>query len=350
MKFDNPILFFICSIGVFNGLLVSLYFLFFNKQKRIPNFIFGLLVLFLSIRIGKSVYVIFTERTELNRLYLQIGLSTCFLIGISLFYYLKSSLENTKKIPKLWKLHFLLLVLIVLVVGIIKPYETNIPFWHTFFVPFIYVIWGLYMVASAYLLKDLVVKLFNKTEKLATSEIWLLSVYLGNLLIYLAYIVGFFYLYLAGTITFSVVFYGLTIFFLSKKQRESIFQEIPQKYASKKIESNEANSLIEKLNALMLEQELYKNSDIKLNDIAKELKITTHQLSQLLNDNLGKSFATFINEFRIAETKKLLQENNQFTLEAIGFEAGFSSKSNFYATFKKIVGTTPSEFKKQNKT
>ena len=83
------------------------------------------------------------------------------------------------------------------------------------------------------------------------------------------------------------------------------------------------------------------------NDIAKELQISSHQLSQLLNDNLGKSFALFINEFRIEEAKKLLKENNQFTLEAIGFEAGFSSKSTFYATFKKVVGKTPSAYKKQ---
>ena len=46
--------------------------------------------------------------------------------------------------------------------------------------------------------------------------------------------------------------------------------------------------------------------------------------------------------------KKLLEENNQFTLEAIGFEAGFSSKSTFYATFKKVVDMTPSEFQKKS--
>jgi AraC-like DNA-binding protein len=68
----------------------------------------------------------------------------------------------------------------------------------------------------------------------------------------------------------------------------------------------------------------------------------------LLNDNLGKSFALFINEYRIEEAKHLLKENNSFTLEAIGFEAGFSSKSTFYATFKKVTGQTPSEFKKQH--
>ncbi|MDG1529680.1 MAG: helix-turn-helix domain-containing protein [Polaribacter sp.] len=131
-----------------------------------------------------------------------------------------------------------------------------------------------------------------------------------------------------------------------KKNRETIFKDIPEKYASKKIEDVEANFLVESLNTVMKEKQFHRNTNVKLNDIAKELRISSHQLSQLLNDNLGKSFALFINEYRINEAKKLLQENNQFTLEAIGFDAGFSSKSTFYATFKKIVGQTPSEYKK----
>ena len=96
----------------------------------------------------------------------------------------------------------------------------------------------------------------------------------------------------------------------------------------------------------MKEKELYKESNIKLPSIAKQIQVSPHKLSQLLNDNIGKSFASFINDFRILEAKRLLKENNQITLEAIGFEAGFSSKSSFYATFKRVVGQTPAEFQR----
>jgi AraC-like DNA-binding protein len=150
-----------------------------------------------------------------------------------------------------------------------------------------------------------------------------------------------------GTITFSIVFYGLLIFLLFKSNRDNVFKDIPEKYASKKIEDSDANQLIFELKKVMEKHQFHKNTNIKLKDIAKEMQISIHQLSQLLNDNLGKSFAFFINEYRIEEAKKLLKENNNFTLEAIGFEAGFSSKSNFYATFKKLVGKTPSAFQKQ---
>ncbi len=347
MSFDNPLLFFICSIGVFNGFIASSYFLFFSKQKRVQNRFFGLLLLMLSLRIGKSVYILFTAREHRDLLLSQIGLSACFLIGISLFYYLKSSVDNRKTIPKSWKIHYSILVFIVLLVGIIKPYKLYVDFWNHYFIHFIYAVWGIYLLLSAFLLKVIFKKIISKNTKCTTSEIWLVAVFIGNILIYAAYIIGYFYLYLIGTITFSVVFYVLLILLLFKKNRESVFQDIPEKYAAKKIDKTEAEKLTQQLTSLMQRKELFKNPDVKLKDLADELNISKHYLSQLLNDNLGKSFAQYINTFRTEEAKRLLLENNQFTLEAIGFEAGFSSKSTFYATFKKIIGQTPAEFKKQ---
>lgn len=301
----------------------------------------------LSLRIGKSVYAIFTEKIDKNFIVLQIGLSACFLIGIALFYYLKSSVKNIKVIPRSWKTHVLVLVIVILIVGIFKPYISNKALWNQYIIHAIYAVWGIYVLLSGVILKDVFVKLFTKNEKLTISELWLIWVYGGNVLIYAAYIVGYFYLYLVGTITFSIVFYGLLIFLLFKSNRENVFKDIPIKYASKKIQKSEAIILIKSLSEVMSEKQFHRNTNIKIKDIAKELDVSSHQLSQLLNDNLGKSFALFINEYRIEEAKRLLQKNNQFTLEAIGFEAGFSSKSTFYATFKKVVGITPSEFKKQ---
>ena len=347
MSLDNAILFFICSLGVFNGLLVSIYFLLIDKTKRVPNFLFGLLVLFLTIRIGKSVYTVFTPREERNLLFIQIGLSACFLIGVSLYYYVKSSVTRVKKIPLGWSIHFLTLFLFISIIGVLKPYEAEILFWNTYFVKFIYLVWGVYIALSGFLLKDVFRKLFSKKETCMTSEVWLVAVYMSNLLIYLAYIIGYFNFYFVGTVTFSIVFYGLVLLFLSKKNRESIFRDLPEKYSAKKIENNEADLLKKQLDALMLKEELYKNTDVKLSDISTKVGVTSHKLSQFLNDNLGKSFAVFLNEYRIEEAKKLLRENHKITLESIGFESGFSSKSNFYATFKKMVGQTPAQYQKQ---
>jgi AraC-like DNA-binding protein len=344
---DNPIVFFICSLGVFNGFLVAFYFLFFNKERRVQNLMFGFLVLFLSMRIGKSLYVIFTPREERNITFIQIGLSACFLIGVSLFYYIKSTLENTKSLPKKWKWHIIILAIIILLIGFFFPYNTNRNLWNSYVVYSIYWVWGLYIAFSGYLLRNSIKGIFTNKAQLTTREHWLLGVFVANALIFAAYIFGLFFFYFVGTVTFSFVFYALLIFFLSKRNQAVIFQELREKYADKKITSDEAEVLISKLQSYVEEQECYKNTSVKISDLAKELKITPHKLSQLLNDNFGKSFAAFMNSYRIREAKKMLEKRKELTLEAIGFEAGFSSKSNFYATFKKEVGKTPSQYQQE---
>ena len=346
MQFNDSILFFICSLGVFNGILVSLYFLLFNKQKRAQNFLFGLTTLFLTIRIAKSVYVIFTEREDRNILFIQIGLSACFMIGVSLYHYVRAVLEHKKRVPNSWRIHMIVLLLFVITVGIIRPYEIYPDFWNTFFVWLIYAVWGSYLLVTGYILRNQLSKLLSPKSSLKALEQWLLAVWSANILIFTAYLIGYFYLYYVGTITFSVVFYGLLIFFLFKKNRDVIFKETQEKYADKRIDDDEAKHLLSQLTKLMQEKHLYKDTDVKLQKVASQMHISGHKLSQLLNDNLGKNFNTFVNDFRVEEAKKLLIGNQKLTLEAIGYESGFSSKSNFYNTFKKSVGMTPSEYQK----
>ena len=117
------------------------------------------------------------------------------------------------------------------------------------------------------------------------------------------------------------------------------------KYGDKKIEASEADLLIDKLKTLISEEELFKDADLKIAEVAGRLKIMPHKASQLINDNMGKSFAVFINEHRIEESKRLIRTNQNITLEAIGYDCGFNSKSTFYTAFKKVTGTTPAKYK-----
>lgn len=343
MTFENPLLFFLCALGVFNSLIFSLYLLFFKKNNQIPNVFLGLLLLMLTISTGRTLYVHFTEDT--SWLILQIGLSSRFLIGLFLYYYLKSFIGNLKEIPRSWVIHIMLLFSIILVVGILKPFGSERYFWDVYFWKLIYVIWGAYLILSGIVLKSTFAKLFQSTLKLTVKERWSIIVHTANVAFFLANVIGVYFIYLFATLTFTLIFYAFLIYIFFIKNREGIFDDIPEKYGAKKLENVEAKSLLKQLDKIMNEKKLYKNANIKLNDIATELGISSHKLSQLLNDNLGKSFALYINELRIEETKRLLLENNQYTLEAIGLDAGFSSKSAFYVAFKKLLGQTPSEFK-----
>jgi len=120
-----------------------------------------------------------------------------------------------------------------------------------------------------------------------------------------------------------------------------------KKYGDKKIEPSKASVLIHNLDQIMIQQQLYKNANLKSSEVADHLEISTHKFSQLLNDNIGKSFSAFVNEYRVEEAKRIIKSNTQYTLDAIGNESGFNSKSTFYTTFKRIEGVTPAKYREQ---
>ena len=140
------------------------------------------------------------------------------------------------------------------------------------------------------------------------------------------------------------------VFLLNRKSKSHLKELSEQKYLDKKIEDQVAKEWISQLNDLMSQTQLYKTPNLKLKDIAHKIDISPHQLSQLLNDNLGKSFSSFINEYRIQAACQLITKSHHLSLEGIGKEVGFNSKSTFFSTFKKMKGMTPSQFKSNKST
>lgn len=63
---------------------------------------------------------------------------------------------------------------------------------------------------------------------------------------------------------------------------------------------------------------------------------------------IGKNFFQFVNSYRIEAVKKILLEPKlKYSIEAIGYECGFNSKSSFYTVFKNLTGETPVAFRKK---
>ena len=100
------------------------------------------------------------------------------------------------------------------------------------------------------------------------------------------------------------------------------------------------------LQLAMVKDKLFLNDSLTIHYLATTLNTNSKYLSQLINTEFNKSFVVFINEFRIDESKKLLLNdvNKHLTIESIGYEAGFKSKSAFNTAFKKNTGETPSSF------
>lgn len=95
----------------------------------------------------------------------------------------------------------------------------------------------------------------------------------------------------------------------------------------------------------------YLKQDLKLNELSERLSIPPHQLSQVINQELGLNFFDFINQYRVNEVEKRLlnSEMQHLTILGIAMECGFSNKVTFNRIFKKFTGVTPSAYIKREK-
>ena len=122
--------------------------------------------------------------------------------------------------------------------------------------------------------------------------------------------------------------------------------------AKKKINSTTTSKIIIQLYKLMEGEELYKDPLLSRLDIATRLEISEGSLSQIINQDINKSVIQFVNDYRIEAAKSLLQNPifNKYSVEAIGMEAGFKSKSAFYNAFNTSLKMSPGAYRKLQKT
>jgi AraC-like DNA-binding protein len=134
----------------------------------------------------------------------------------------------------------------------------------------------------------------------------------------------------------------------SKKAGKIVLEN--KKYEKSQLSKKDAERIIEKLGRYMVDEKAYTNCDLSLEEVAQNIGITSHTLSQILNVFIQKNFFNYVNEYRVERVKNMLtdQTYNNLSLVGIALEAGFNSKSSFNRIFKKTTGMTPTDFKNKN--
>jgi len=107
------------------------------------------------------------------------------------------------------------------------------------------------------------------------------------------------------------------------------------------------DEIISNLEKLISEEKIFMKTSLTLFDLANELNTNRSYLSKVINDNYKINFHTFINNYRVEEVKQCLvdQEFDKFNLDGIAEKCGFVSSSALCKVFKKVTGTTPTEYK-----
>ncbi|MBT8261335.1 MAG: helix-turn-helix domain-containing protein [Bacteroidia bacterium] len=107
-----------------------------------------------------------------------------------------------------------------------------------------------------------------------------------------------------------------------------------------------SNEELNKLKNFMETEKPYLDPELNLNDLATLINMNRAQLSQLINSGFQKNFNDFVNEYRIEAVKDLLSKGKQKKLSLLGiaYECGFNSKATFNRVFKKLTNTSPTDY------
>ena len=127
----------------------------------------------------------------------------------------------------------------------------------------------------------------------------------------------------------------------AKKEKEAHYRSL----VSPKL----MDELKEKINRIVVMEKKYKDKDYSAKKLAEELGTNTRYISAVVNVRFHMNYTSFINKFRIEEAMALLVDRRYLDLnmEDISDMVGFANRQSFYASFYKITGMTPRQYKMQ---
>ncbi len=90
----------------------------------------------------------------------------------------------------------------------------------------------------------------------------------------------------------------------------------------------------------------YLDPDFSIKDFSNKINVSTHNISQIINDTFGKNFFNFVNDYRIDFAAGIISNTSRdVNILNASLDSGFNSKSVFNTAFKKKFGMTPSRYR-----
>ncbi len=172
----------------------------------------------------------------------------------------------------------------------------------------------------------LLVDLFTLAENLSKSDALLISTVIR---------IGFIYLVLTSIFR---IFYDLFDI------------EIPEMMGQKSLprDSEMDKKAADKIIELLSVRKIYREMGLSREMLARELGLSEHQVSRIINSYFQKNFNELVNQYRVDEAKeRLKREDTQITV--IAFDVGFNSIASFNRVFKEMAGSSPSAYREFHK-
>ncbi len=332
----------VSGLGVIHGLFLAIFLWARQKGNLLANRILSILLIVLSFRVGKSVFLEFLE--NLDAKFIFIGLGTMMAIGPLFYLYGKASTDRSFQWAKRDLLHFVPCFLAILF-GLWINDENIETLPKLLFLALFLSYYSHYLIylikTKRYISKQRKTGLSDQTYKLLTL------LFYGLLIIWVAYVLNLFdelIPYVVGPVLYSVVAYVISFIVISKGYLQDVNQE---KYRTTRVSSEQMEHLFSRARKLIVDEKQFKDPELTLKSLCEALKVSTQVLSMVINQKSQKNFNAFVNYYRVQEAIQLLNNpnNKNHTISAIAYEAGFNSISSFNSAFKKQTNKTPQAYR-----
>jgi len=106
----------------------------------------------------------------------------------------------------------------------------------------------------------------------------------------------------------------------------------------------------EKIMNIIVIQKKYRDKDYSAKKLAEDLGTNTLCISAVVNERFHMNYKSFVNKYRVEEGMSLLVDKRyqDLTIEEISDRVGFANRQSFYASFYKLLGMTPRDYKIQH--
>jgi len=372
----------ILTIGAFNGFLIGIILMTMKNANRTATVIFGVIVLLFALLVVEELAEYKGWVFQYPRL-LNIADSFSLLIAPLIWLYAVLITEKKKKLGKWDLFHFIPFLAFI---GYLLPYyfmpdqmklqrlNYDPSGWVNgvkAFVTAVYIFYSLwYMVRFVRLRKGKDFPENNRQNIYWYRGLLVALASLGVLVLVLTILFNSDVALPLDPDTFSVLFISFLFYALSVRLMRNPFlfwnlQELeaasqayfvkPEppstRYKTSPLQPNDMEQYLQKLRAIMGEQEPYLNPALSPADLEALSGIKAYYISQVLSEVLNRNFYEFVNAYRVDHFKKLVEngEAEYKTLLALGLDSGFNSKSSFNRVFKQFTGSTPSQYSRSLK-
>ncbi len=360
-------------VVLFQGLFL-LTLLGLSKRRRTARgniFLFGLVVFFIWI-LAEFLAIRNTFNVGVNVFY-GTRYGAWFAVGPFMYLYVRAITSSGRKVRAIELLHFVPFIVFVFIVptvsgeslsnrqvhyGMLSVFDwrekTVTPFEYLysviFFLQFIHL--GIYLVYNVLRIRNYTRELkrqFSFVQNI--TWLWVLhgllfgTLVFASVFLYILFSKDFYrreldYIYVLpmGLFIYSVAYRLSGIRWLAPQPREV-------KYKQSSLKTGEKEELVARLTSVMKKDKPYLKNDLRIKDLADQVDMPTHHLSQLINEHFKCSFFDFVNQYRVADARKRIASSPEQTLLQIAFDSGFNNKTSFVNAFKKFEGKTPSAFR-----